>query len=79
MIDFLFEKVFLVIRVEICTKAPYRINRYCLKRVYDVTFSMNNGSDDLNLKTREMAEGDHLEFRHSDLSKCRMISEMGSV
>ena len=68
-----------MILVEICAKAPYRINRYCLKQVYDVKFSKNNGSDDLNLKTREMAEGDHIEFRHSDLSKCKMISEMGSV
>ena len=68
-----------MIIVEICAKAPYRINRYCLKRVSDVTFSKNNGSDGLNLKTMEMAEGDHLEFRHSDLSKYKMISEMGSV
>ena len=68
-----------MILVEICEKVPYRSNRYCLKRVYDAKFSKNNGWDDLNLKTRELAEGDLLEFRHSDLSKCKMISEMGSV
>ena len=83
MIDFLFQKViylhFLVIIVEICAKAPYRINRYCLKRFSDVTFSKNNESGGLNLKTMEMAEGDHLEFRHSDLPKYKMISEMGYV
>ena len=62
-----------MIIVKICAKAPYRINRYCLKRVSDVTFSKNNGSDGLNLKTMEMAEG-HLEFQHSDLSKYKMIS-----
>ena len=45
-------------------------HRYCLKRFSDMTFSKNNGSDGLNLKTMEMAEGDHLEFWHSDLSKC---------
>ena len=68
-----------MIIVEICAKAAHRINRYCLKRVSDVTFSKNNGSDGLNLKTMEMAEGDHLEFQHLDLSKYKMISEMGSV
>ena len=56
--------LFLVIIVEICAKAEHRINRYCLKRVSDVTFSMNNGSNGLNLKTMEMTDGDHLEFWH---------------
>ena len=31
------------------------------------------------MKTMEMVEGDHLEFRYSDLSKYKMISEMGYV
>ena len=44
----------------ICAKAAHRINRYCLKRVSDVTFSRNNGSNGLNLKTMEMTDGDHL-------------------
>ena len=46
--------LFLVIIVGICAKAAHRINRYCLKRVSDVTFSKNNGSNGLNLKTMEM-------------------------
>ena len=84
LIDFLFEKSYLsllllVIIVEICAKAPHRINRYCLKRFSDVAFSKNNGLDGSNLKTMEMTEGDHLEFRHSHLSKYKMISEMGSA
>ena len=69
----------MVIIVEICAKAPYRINRYCLKRVSDVTFSKNNGSNGLNLKTMEMTEGDHLEFRHSDFSKWQNDFRNGSV
>ena len=54
-----------MIIVEICAKAPYRISRYYLKWISDVTISKNNGSDGLNLKTMEMAEGDHLDFLHS--------------
>ena len=61
--------LFLVIVVEICAKSAHRINRYCLKRVSGVTFSKNNGSNGLNMKTMEMTDGDHLEFWHSDLSK----------
>ena len=61
--------LFLVIIVEIYAKAPYRINRYYLKWISDVTISKNNGSDGLNLKTIEMAEGDHLEFLHSDFGQ----------
>ena len=49
--------LFLVIIVEMCAKAPYRINRYCLKRVSGVTFSKNNGSDGLNLKTVNNGNG----------------------
>ena len=59
----------MVINMEICAKAIHRINRYCLKRISDVIFSKNNGSNGLNLKTMEMTDGDHLEVRHSDLSK----------
>ena len=61
--------LFLVIIVEICANAEPKINRYCLKRVSDVTFSKNIGSNGLNMKTMEMTDGDHLEFWHSDLSK----------
>ena len=49
---------------------------FLFEKVINLYFS---GSDGLNLKTMEMAEGDHLEFRHSDLSKYKKISEMGSV
>ena len=61
--------LFLVIILEICAKAAHRINRYCLKRISDVTFSKNNGSNGLNMKTMKMTDGDHLEFWHSDMSK----------
>ena len=61
--------LFLAIIVERCAKAAHRINKYYLKRVSDVTFSKNNGSNGLNLKTMEMTDGDHLEFWHSNLSK----------
>ena len=61
--------LFLVIIVEIYAKAANRRNRYCLKRVSDVTFSKDNRSNGLNLKTMEMTDGDHIEFLHSNLSK----------
>ena len=72
MIDFLFEKVIYLYF------SWWSLWKYVQKQhiestdtawVSDVTFSKNNESNGLNLKTMEMTDDDHIVFWHSDLSK----------